>query len=78
MCKYANEYKDIVDLIIIMEPIFFEDEICKVYRGNMEDIIKTLKFDFIFTEPTIQHRIRLPRIFGQNARRRIHQFIHAF
>jgi len=34
-----------------MENVFFEDEVCKVYNGKMENIIHDLTFDYIITDP---------------------------
>jgi len=31
--------------------LFYEDEVCKVYNSNMEDIINNLEYDLIITDP---------------------------
>jgi site-specific DNA-methyltransferase (adenine-specific) len=33
-----------------MEP-FYEDDVCKVYNGDMRDIIHGLQFDYVITDP---------------------------
>lgn len=43
-----------------MENIYYEDEVAKIYKGDIREIIKNLEFDFIISDPPYNINYKYP------------------